>query len=55
MNFDALHYPHPSRRTAVYARKGMVATSHPLQRPLAYKSCSKAATPLTQRLPRLRR
>ncbi|MFB5190545.1 gamma-glutamyltransferase [Alicyclobacillus fastidiosus] len=30
MNFDALHYPHPSRRTAVYARKGMVATSHPL-------------------------
>ncbi len=30
MNFDALHYPYPSRRNAVYAGNGMVATSQPL-------------------------
>ncbi|MBN2983527.1 MULTISPECIES: gamma-glutamyltransferase family protein [Cohnella] len=30
MKFDALHYPNPSRRTAVYGRKGMVATSQQL-------------------------
>ncbi len=30
MNFDALDYPYSSRRTAVYARRGMVATSQPL-------------------------
>ncbi len=28
--FDANHYPYPSRRTAVYATRGMVATSQPL-------------------------
>ena len=28
--FDPLYYPHPSRRMAVYAFGGMVATSHPL-------------------------
>ncbi|WP_274365472.1 gamma-glutamyltransferase family protein [Paenibacillus thermotolerans] len=30
VSFDPLHYPYPSRRNAVYARKGMVSTSHPL-------------------------
>lgn len=30
MRFDPLHYPYPSRRTVVYARNGMVATSQPL-------------------------
>lgn len=30
MNFDPLHLPYPSRRTPVYARRGMVATSQPL-------------------------
>lgn len=30
MDFDALHYPYASRRTAVYARRGMVTTSQPL-------------------------
>lgn len=30
MQFDPLQYPYPSRRTAVYARNGMVATSQPL-------------------------
>lgn len=30
MNTDALYYPYASRRTAVFARKGMVATSQPL-------------------------
>lgn len=30
MNFDCLHHPYPSRRMTVYARNGMVATSHPL-------------------------
>ncbi len=28
--YDACHYPYPSRRTTVFARRGMVATSHPL-------------------------
>lgn len=30
MHFDPLHYPYPSRRTAVYAKNGMVCTSQPL-------------------------
>ncbi|WP_199616084.1 gamma-glutamyltransferase family protein [Paenibacillus alkalitolerans] len=30
ISFDALHYPYPSRRNAVYAGRGMVATSQPL-------------------------
>ncbi|WP_035155924.1 gamma-glutamyltransferase family protein [Cohnella thermotolerans] len=30
IEFDALRYPHASRRTAVYGRKGMVATSQQL-------------------------
>lgn len=30
MTFDPLHQPYPSRRTPVYARRGMVATSQPL-------------------------
>ncbi len=29
-DFDPLHYPYPSRRSLVYARNGMVATSQPL-------------------------
>jgi gamma-glutamyltranspeptidase/glutathione hydrolase len=29
-DFDALYYPYGSRRTAVYGRRGMVATSQPL-------------------------
>ena len=29
-NFDATHYPYASRRTVVYANRGMVATSQPL-------------------------
>ncbi len=29
-NFDPNHYPYASRRSAVYARRGMVATSQPL-------------------------
>lgn len=28
MNFDALYYPTPSKRTLVFGQKGMVATSH---------------------------
>ncbi|GAA5346354.1 gamma-glutamyltransferase family protein [Planifilum fimeticola] len=30
LQFDPLYYPHPSRRMAVYASGGMVATSQPL-------------------------
>ncbi|WP_245631738.1 gamma-glutamyltransferase family protein [Alicyclobacillus ferrooxydans] len=30
MNFDAWNYPYASRRTVVYANRGMVATGHPL-------------------------
>ena len=30
MQFDAHKYSYPSRRNIIYARKGMVATSHPL-------------------------
>ncbi|MDI3256306.1 MAG: gamma-glutamyltransferase family protein [Kyrpidia sp.] len=30
MRVNSLDYPHPSRRMAVYARRGMVATSQPL-------------------------
>ncbi|MCL6517546.1 gamma-glutamyltransferase family protein [Alicyclobacillus sp.] len=30
MSFDAMYHPYPSRRTTVFARRGMVATSHPL-------------------------
>ncbi len=30
MNFDVLNYPYPSRRSAVYAKNGMVATSQSL-------------------------
>jgi gamma-glutamyltranspeptidase / glutathione hydrolase len=30
LNFDALSYPYASRRTVVYANRGMVATGHPL-------------------------
>ena len=30
MSFDPMRYPFPSRRTVVYARHGMVATSQPL-------------------------
>jgi len=30
LSFDAQHYPYPSRRSVVYARRGMVATSQPL-------------------------
>jgi len=30
MNFDPLYHPYPSRRSVVFARKGMVATSQPL-------------------------
>ena len=29
-SFDPLYLPYPSRRSVVYARRGMVATSHPL-------------------------
>lgn len=29
-SLDSLYYPYPSRRNCVYAKKGMVATSHPL-------------------------
>lgn len=29
-NFNANHYPYPSRRSMVFARRGMVATSQPL-------------------------
>lgn len=30
MYFDATHYPYPSKRNAVFAKNGMVATSQPL-------------------------
>ena len=30
LDFNALDYPYPSTRTCVYAKRGMVATSHPL-------------------------
>ena len=30
MNLDAQHYPYASRRSVVYAQRGMVATSQPL-------------------------
>ena len=30
LKLDAAHYPYPSRRSAVYANRGMVATSQPL-------------------------
>jgi len=30
MQFDAHKYNYPSRRNIIYARKGMVAASHPL-------------------------
>lgn len=30
MNFDPLYYPYPSRRSTVFAARGMVATSQPL-------------------------
>ena len=30
MKFDAYKYNYPSRRNIIYAKKGMVATSHPL-------------------------
>lgn len=30
LEFDSLYNPYPSRRSTVYANKGMVATSHPL-------------------------
>ncbi|ABR46901.1 Gamma-glutamyltransferase [Alkaliphilus metalliredigens QYMF] len=30
MQYDALHYPYPSKRNVVYGKKGMVATSQPL-------------------------
>lgn len=30
LKFDSVHYPYASRRNAVYANKGMVATSQPL-------------------------
>ena len=30
MQFDAHKYSYPSRRNIIYAKKGMVATSHPL-------------------------
>lgn len=30
MNFDYQSYPYPSQRTAVFANRGMVATSQPL-------------------------
>lgn len=30
LSFDAVHYPYASRRSAVFASKGMVATSQPL-------------------------
>ena len=30
MHFDAFKYSYPSRRNIIYAKKGMVATSHPL-------------------------
>jgi len=30
MNFDPLYYPYPSRRSVVFARQGMIATSQPL-------------------------
>ncbi|KXA98071.1 gamma-glutamyltransferase [candidate division MSBL1 archaeon SCGC-AAA259J03] len=30
MKFDPLEYPYPSRRSVIYAKKGMVATSQPL-------------------------
>lgn len=30
LSFDAQHFPYPSRRTPVYSRRGMVATSQPL-------------------------
>ncbi|MBC7416173.1 MAG: gamma-glutamyltransferase, partial [Herminiimonas sp.] len=30
LSFDTQHFPYPSRRTPVYSRRGMVATSQPL-------------------------
>ncbi len=30
LSFDSRHYPSPSRRSVVYAKRGMVATSQPL-------------------------
>ncbi|MHC1730124.1 MAG: gamma-glutamyltransferase family protein [Syntrophobacteraceae bacterium] len=30
MNYDPLYYPYPSRRSTIFARQGMVATSQPL-------------------------
>ncbi|MDR3561508.1 MAG: gamma-glutamyltransferase family protein [Negativicutes bacterium] len=30
MNYDSLYHPYPSRRSVVFAKKGMVATSQPL-------------------------
>jgi gamma-glutamyltranspeptidase/glutathione hydrolase len=30
MQYDPLYHPYPSRRSMVFARKGMVATSQPL-------------------------
>jgi gamma-glutamyltranspeptidase / glutathione hydrolase len=30
LKYDPVHYPYPSRRTVIYAKNGMVATSQPL-------------------------
>lgn len=53
MKFDAYKYNYPSRRNIIYAKKGMVATSHPLAAQAGLEILKKGAMPLMQLLRRL--
>ena len=48
---DPLYYPHPSRRMAVYASGGMVATSQPLAAQAGLEILEKGAMPSTRPSP----